>query len=134
MRPRMNPDVKAHREQPLNPDLPDNTSVKVIGLGGVGGIAARYGAMFLASLHRTVRLVLIDGDQFEASNASRMYFSGHGNKAAVTRTDLLKRFVESPLALIAIPEYVTPDNIERLIHSGDIVLCCVDNHATRKLI
>lgn len=122
------------RDRPLQPELPENTSVKVIGLGGVGGIVARYGAMFLASLGSSVRLVLIDGDQFEASNATRMYFSGHGNKAAVTRADLIGRFVESPLSLIAVPEYVTPENIGRLIHNGDIVLCCVDNHATRKLI
>ena len=28
---------------------------------------------------------------------------------------------------------MTPDNIERLIHGGDIVILAVDNHATRKL-
>jgi hypothetical protein len=108
--------------------------VKVIGLGGVGGIVACYGAMFLASLGRGVRLVLIDGDAFEHSNATRMYFSSHGNKAAVTRDDLLDRFVDSPLTLVAVEEFVTPDNIDRLIRSGDIVILAVDNHATRKLV
>jgi molybdopterin/thiamine biosynthesis adenylyltransferase len=122
------------RDVPLQPQLPEHASVKVIGLGGVGGIVARYGAMFLASLGTPVRLVLIDGDQFEPSNASRMYFSGHGNKAVVTRADLLPRFADSPLMLGAVPEYVTPENVDRLIHDGDIVLCCLDNHASRKLI
>ncbi len=118
----------------LVPRLEGVESVKIIGLGGVGGIVARYGAMFLASFSRPIRLVLIDGDQFEPSNATRMYFSGHGNKAEVTRADLLPRFADSPLSLIAVPEYVTPDNIGRLVRDGDVVLLAVDNHATRKLV
>src|SRR5262249_33116348 len=97
------------RDLPLHPDIAEGASVKVIGLGGVGGIVTRYLAMFLASLQRGVRLVLIDGDQFELSNASRMYFSGHGNKAEVTRADLLPRFAESPLTLVAVPEIVTSE-------------------------
>jgi hypothetical protein len=126
--------LETRRTRPLQPILPENASVKLIGLGGVGGIAARYGAMFLASLQCPARLVLIDGDQFEASNATRMYFSAAGNKATVTRADLLDRFADSQLSLLAIPEYITPENIGRLIRKGDLVLCCVDNHATRKLL
>ena len=121
-------------DQPLVPQLPDGTSVKLIGLGGVGSIVARYLAMFLASLGRDLRLVLIDGDAFEPSNATRMYFTRHGNKAAVTRADLLVRFAGSRLSLVAIPEYVAPDNLERLLHNGDAVFLAVDNHATRKLV
>ncbi|HYT91902.1 MAG TPA: ThiF family adenylyltransferase [Gemmataceae bacterium] len=130
----MNTIPKLRADQVLQPRLPDPCSVKVIGLGGVGGIVARYGAMFLASFDQAVRLVLIDGDQFEASNASRMYFSGHGNKAEVTRADLLDRFKDSQLSLVAVPEFITPENAPRLIHEGDIVLLAVDNHATRKLV
>jgi molybdopterin/thiamine biosynthesis adenylyltransferase len=121
-------------DRALTPHVPEGCSVKVIGLGGVGGIVARYGAMFLASFDAGVRLVLIDGDQFEPSNASRMYFSGHGNKAEVTRADLIDRFRDSPLSLVAVPEFVTPENVGRLIHEGDVVLLAVDNHATRKLV
>jgi len=122
------------RDRRLVPDLPDGTSVKLIGLGGVGGIVARYLAMFLASLDRDLRLVLIDGDAFEPSNATRMFFESHGNKAAVTRASLIDRFADSRLALVAIEEYVAPTNISRLIHDGDVVILCVDNHATRKLV
>src|SRR5262245_15481178 len=117
------------RNQSLQPELPEETSVKLIGLGGVGGIVARYGAMFLAALGRAVRLVLIDGDPFEPNNASRMFFGDCGNKAAVVRAELLPRFAESPLALIAIEEYATADNLPRLLHDGDIVILAVDNHA-----
>jgi hypothetical protein len=120
----------------LVPKIPDNLAVKVIGLGGTGGIVARYGAMFLAAADpaKSVRMVLIDGDVFENSNATRMFFSRCGNKAAVTRDDLLERFRDSPLSLTAVEEYVTPENITRLIHPGNLVILTVDNHASRKLV
>lgn len=118
----------------LEPNLPAGSTVKIIGLGGVGGIVAKYLALYLGSLCSGVRLVFIDGDAFEPSNASRMFFGACGNKAAVTRAELLPRFRETGLSLVAIEEYVTAGNIERLIHPGDTVILAVDNHATRKLV
>jgi hypothetical protein len=108
--------------------------VKLIGLGGVGGIVARYGSLFLASLDSNVRLVMIDGDSFEPSNTSRMHFGSFGNKAVVLRDELLPRFRDSYLTLFAVEEYVSETNIDRLIREGDIVMLAVDNHATRKLV
>jgi len=130
------PESPLPKDKPITPVLPDDQTVKIVGLGGVGSIVARYGAMFLASLagQTNARLVLIDGDKFEAKNSSRMFFSGYGNKAAVTRADLLDRFADSRLTLVAIEEYVTRENVARLLHNGDIILTAVDNHATRKLV
>jgi hypothetical protein len=108
--------------------------VKIIGLGGVGGIVARYGAVFLASLNRDLRLVLIDGDSFEPRNAGRMLFLNHGNKAVVVQQDLLEYLADARLAVVAIQEYVTAENIARLIQEDDTVVLAVDNHATRKLV
>lgn len=125
---------KLPRDQILQPVLPANANIKLIGLGGVGSIVARYLTIFLASLGRSARLVLIDGDSFEPSNASRMLFGNCGNKAAAIHEELLARFADSCIALEFIEEYVTPENISRLIHSGDFVLLAVDNHATRKLV
>jgi hypothetical protein len=127
---------KLPRDTALNPELPPGQSVKLIGLGGVGSIVARYGATWLASLakDRDARLVLIDRDTFQLHNATRMLFRQAGNKAAVVRDDLLQYFDESRLTLQAVEEFVTPDNIGRLINEGDIVLAAVDNHATRKLL
>jgi hypothetical protein len=113
--------------------LPADSVVKVIGLGGVGGIVARYLALYLASLRMPLRLVLVDGDAFEQTNFSRMFFSRHGNKAAVTRSDLAGRFAHTQLTILAIEEYVTAENVDRLIREDDIVVLAVDNHATRKL-
>lgn len=120
--------------QVLRPQLASGAAVKLIGLGGVGSIVARYSAVFLASLDQEVRVVLIDGDTFEPSNAARMLFSTCGNKAAVIGHELLTRFADCNLSLLAVEEFVTPENITRLIQRGDICLLCVDNHATRKLV
>jgi len=122
------------RNRALKPRLAANSSIKVIGLGGVGSIVARYGAVFLASLQKDARLVLFDGDRFEASNASRMLFGRHGNKAVVTARELKPRFIHSKLSIVPVKQYIRPENISTLIRSGDIVILCVDNHATRKLV
>lgn len=118
----------------LNPALKEGQAVKVIGLGGVGSIVARYGSIFLAALKTPARMVLIDGDTFEPKNASRMMFKDYGNKAEVVREDLLQASTESQLELTAVGEYITPENIGRLIRDGDIIILCLDNHKSRKLI
>lgn len=118
----------------LVPELGRLGDVKLIGLGGVGGIVARYGACYLAALEHDARLVLIDGDVFEPQNAARMLFREHGNKACVVRDDLLGNMHDSLLSVVAIEEYVTPENLPRLVRPGDTVLLAVDNHATRKLV
>jgi predicted ThiF/HesA family dinucleotide-utilizing enzyme len=127
-------DPGVRRRDRLVPDLERFHSVKVIGLGGVGGIAARYLVAFLAALGCTARVLLIDGDEFEVRNAERMLFSRCGNKAAVVRDDLLGVAEGSALTLAAIEEYVTPDNLDRLLRDDDVILLAVDNHATRKLV
>jgi molybdopterin/thiamine biosynthesis adenylyltransferase len=40
----------------------------------------------------------------------------------------------SQLTLVAIEEYLQSDNLDRLLREDDLVLLCVDNHATRKLV
>jgi hypothetical protein len=120
--------------RPLVPQLEDVSSVKVVGLGGVGGIVARYLVVYLAAAGTPVRVVLADGDEFEARNAERMLFTRCGNKAAVVRDDLLPFVDDSNVTLSAVEEYVTPENAERLLREGDVVLLAVDNHATRKLV
>ena len=108
--------------------------VKLIGLGGVGGIVARYLALYLNALGRPQRLVLVDGDDFEPRNAERMLFNDYGNKAAVTSSELARAIGESQLSVVGVEAYVTPENLPRLVREGDTVLLAVDNHATRKLV
>lgn len=121
-------------KEPLKPEIPDDATFKIIGLGGVGGPIARGLAIFLAASNKPTRLVLIDGDSFEPSNATRMIFGDCGNKAEVIRKELLPRFNSSSMELSSVEEFVTPENIDRLIREQDVVLLAVDNHATRKLV
>lgn len=118
----------------LQPTFLENTCFKIIGLGGVGGIVAKYTSMFLASVGRNARLVLVDGDSFELSNANRMFFGKYGNKAEVICEELLARFADSKLSLVPIKKFITSRNIGRSICNNDVVLLAVDNHATRKLV
>jgi len=118
----------------LVPHPEDLSAIKVIGLGGTGGIVARYLAMYLAALDAPLRLVLIDGDEFEPKNAERMFFSRCGNKASVVLESLAPMLGDSAVTLSAVEEYVTPENVEKLIHEGDVVMLAVDNHATRKVV
>lgn len=109
-------------------------AIKLIGLGGVGGIVARYLTVYLSAVDWPSRLVFIDGDVYTPENAARMVFSRCGNKAAVLRDDLIGAARDSGVTLTAIEEYVSAENLPRLVHDGDVVLLCVDNHATRKLV
>lgn len=122
------------RNLSLQPRLPDNAAIKLIGLGGVGSILARYLVVFLTALGRDVRLLLVDGDEYVYANSTRVLFADYGNKAKVLRNELRPRCMNTNLSLVAVEEYVTPDNLDRLVRSGDICLLAVDNHATRKLV
>jgi hypothetical protein len=126
--------AKRPRATALVPHIQDVDRVKLIGLGGVGGIVARYLVAFLAAADHPVRVLLIDGDEFEPRNAERMLFSQCGNKAAVVRDDLLDCVEDGSLTLAAVEEYANSENLGRLVVEGDVVLLCVDNHATRKLV
>jgi hypothetical protein len=120
--------------RPLTPAIAEGQCVKVIGLGGVGSVVARYAAVFLGSLGRDVRLVFIDGDAFEVTNAARMCFATYGNKAEVMAEELASTTLEETMTPEAIVAYVDEGNVAQLVRSGDIVLLCVDNHATRRLV
>jgi molybdopterin/thiamine biosynthesis adenylyltransferase len=118
----------------LHCQLPEGSRIKLIGLGGIGCIVLPYLAIFLKSLDRAVRLVLIDGDKFEPGNASRMAFTEAGNKAEIKAAETLAMLGPSGVAVLAVPQYVTQENMPQLIRPGDYVLLCVDNHPTRRLV
>lgn len=115
-------------------DLPDDSRVKVIGLGGIGCVVLQYLAVFLKSLDRPVRLVLIDGDRFEIANNRRMIFQTVGNKAEVKAAETVAWLGACEVSVVAVPRYITVESVEQLILPGDHVFLCVDNHPTRKLV
>ena len=115
--------------------LPENQTIKIIGLGGIGSIVVQFLSLFLDSnLRQPTRLVLIDGDEFTPSNAPRTTFQQLGNKAEVKAAETLSVIRSDRIAIVPIPRYVTQENVGELIRNGDLLMLCCDNHPTRKLI
>ncbi len=115
--------------------LPENQTIKIIGLGGIGSIVLQFLSRFLDSnLRQSTRLVLIDGDEFSPSNSPRTTFQQLGNKAEVKAGETVSLLSSDRIAIVAIPRYVSGDNVSELIREGDLLMLCCDNHPTRKLI
>ena len=109
--------------------------IKVIGTGGIGlcllPVLCRY-LNFSGEKHPSVEISLIDGDTFEERNRERQAFDQVGPKATVTAIEYRDQFPR--LTFWDNPVYVADNNVIQLIRENDIVLLCVDNHKTRKLI
>ena len=115
--------------------LPENQKIKIIGLGGIGSIVLQFLSLFLDSnLRQMTRLVLIDGDEFSPSNSPRTTFQQLGNKAEVKAGETLSMISSDRMAIVAIPRFITEENVGELICNGDLLMLCCDNHPTRKLI
>lgn len=106
--------------------------IKVIGIGGIGCALLPFLARFLNYRGERVRITLIDGDEFQRSNADRQAFGTLGNKAKVKAAELAREF--EGLSFRAVPEYVTEANIAQHLQEGDTIFLAVDNHKTRKLV
>ena len=115
--------------------LPENQKIEIIGMGGIGSIVLQFLSLFLDSnLRQPTRLVLIDGDEFSPANCPRTAFQQLGNKAEVKAGETVSLISSDRMAIVAIPRYVTDENVGDLIHNGDLLMLCCDNHPTRKLI
>jgi len=106
--------------------------IKAIGIGGIGCALLPFLCRYLQYSNEPARITLIDGDRFERGNAARQAFSGLGNKAEVKAGELAREY--EAVAFRSKPEYVTEDNVARLIGAGEVVFLMVDNHATRHLV
>ncbi len=106
--------------------------IKVIGIGGIGCALLPHLARYLQSSGEPARLTLVDGDVFESRNADRQAFPELGNKAKVKAMEMARQF--EGVSFRAISEFVTPENVGRIVRSGDVVFLGVDNHATRRLV
>jgi hypothetical protein len=102
-------------------NLDEDSRIKVVGLGGIGCIVLQYLTVFLKSLDRPLRLVLIDGDRFEVANNRRMIFQTVGNKAEVKAAEIVAWLGPCEVSVVAVPQYLTVESIEKLILPGDHV-------------
>jgi len=107
--------------------------IKIIGLGGIGAVLGNQLARFINfSEDHSAEFLLIDGDIYEPKNYQRQEFFDIGPKADVKCSELRARFTRSKFD--SFTEYLNVDNVGEVIEEGDIVLMCVDNHKTRKII
>jgi len=109
--------------------------IKVIGTGGIGlcllPSLCRY-LNYNGEKYPAVEVSLIDGDSFEERNRERQDFVETGPKASMTAAEYRDKYPR--LMFWDHPVYVADHNIIQMIRENDIVLLCVDNHKTRKLI
>jgi len=106
--------------------------IKVVGIGGIGGALLPTLSRFLNFGFSDVEVTLIDGGRYVERNRNRQVFDNLGSKAQITAERLVQDFPR--VRFRPQPAYLTEDNIVSLIREGDLVLLCVDNHATRKLV
>lgn len=109
--------------------------IKVVGTGGIGLCLLPTLCRWLAHSRvkfPDIQISLIDGDQFEEKNRERQSFNELGPKATTTANAYRTEF--PGLLFFDHPTYIDDNNIIQLIRENDIVMVCVDNHKTRKLI
>ena len=107
-------------------------NVKVIGVGGIGTILVDLVSRFLNYSDKPATVTLVDGDSFEPKNKTRQFFYELGYKADVKVEELTDKFKN--VAFVSFPKYLMPENIDTVIQEHDVILSCLDNHKTRKLI
>ena len=103
----------------------------VIGAGGLGSSALLY----LAS-SGLGHITVADGDAVDLTNLQRQVIhrmaSIGTNKAESARATLAT--VNPEVLVTAVPERVSGERLEALVHSADVVLDCSDNFATRHAV
>lgn len=109
--------------------------VKVIGTGGIGLCLLPTLSRFLnysTEAFPSVDITLVDGDSFEEKNKNRQGFKELGPKASVTADQYREEYPR--INFFDIPAYIDDYNVDQIVDENDIVLLCVDNHKTRKLV
>jgi len=116
--------------------MEEKINVKVIGLGGIGSIVCEGLSRFLnfeKSLVHYPLVTLVDGDKYETKNFVRQNFVTEGsNKAETKKGELKERFKN--IIYGGVPTFVTKENVSEIIKEKDVVMLCVDNHKTRKVV
>ncbi len=127
-------DEHADGDQELICRLGEGTHIVFVGQGGVGGSLLVPLIIFLRSLDVSIRLVLVDGDKFKPRDESRQAFHEPGNKAEVKAAEILQLVEYRKIIVVPVDQFLKPENIGQIIPEGAIVLLCVDNHESRKLV
>ncbi len=130
--------MKADLPEVLRPVLPEQgLHVVIVGCGGIGIHVVRgLLTLFRSMPAGRVRMVLVDGDEWEASNGARCLLDVEPgvNKAKSLVARLMPYVQGSGVTLVAVDSYLTPQNIANIIRPNSLCCLCVDNHRSRKLV
>lgn len=113
----------------------DFTRVVQIGCGGTGSLLVPHVARAIASIEeRKIEYILIDGDKVEDKNIKRQNFIA--NDIGQFKSDVLAKRYSLALGVNigSMPEYITRSNKIPSTGCYSILVGCVDNNKTRKLI
>ncbi|MCU0422537.1 MAG: tRNA threonylcarbamoyladenosine dehydratase [Bacteroidia bacterium] len=102
-----------------------NSNVLVVGLGGVGGIAAE-----MIARTGVGKMTIVDADTVEATNRNRQIPALSSTEGVLKTEVLAKRLLDinPDLDLTVIPEYFRDDLTHRVLDEGkfDYALDCID--------
>lgn len=104
------------------------TTVLVTGVGGLGGTAALY--LAVAGIGR---LILVRGGDLRLDDMNRQILMTHDwvNRPRVFKAKETLERINPDVQVDAICEYITPDNVDRLVQSADLALDCAHNFDER---
>ncbi|MBI5874682.1 MAG: ThiF family adenylyltransferase [Deltaproteobacteria bacterium] len=109
----------------------NRSKVAIVGLGGVGGIAAiQCARLGIQDMH------LIDGDAFEVSNLTRQMLCSiaHiGRSKAMVAAEALKD-INPKINSRVTTQYLTEENSKELLAGTDVIIDCTDNLVARIII
>lgn len=102
-----------------------NSNVLVVGLGGVGGIAAE-----MITRTGVGKMTIVDADTVEATNRNRQIPALHSTEGVLKTEVLAKRLLDinPDLELTVIPQYFRDDLTHKVLDEGnfDYALDCID--------
>jgi len=107
------------------------STVLVTGVGGLGGTAALYLAVAGVG-----RLILVRGGDLQRDDLNRQVLMTDDwvGKPRVFKAQQTLAALNPDIAIEAICEYVTPDNVYRLVRSADLALDCAFDFQERDLL
>ncbi len=108
-----------------------DTSICIIGCGGLGTTAAQY-----LTMSGVGKLSLIDNDLVDLSNLNRQTLFTE-NDIGKNKSEILSKKlkeINKNSSIIASKVRMTQGNIEKIIEKGDIILDCTDNFESRLII
>jgi molybdopterin-synthase adenylyltransferase len=108
-----------------------SSTVLVTGVGGLGGTAALYLAVAGVG-----KLILLRGGKLRLDDLNRQILMTENwvGKPRVFKAKTTLKNINPDVQIEAIEQYVTPENVDALVQTSDVVLDCAHNFSERDLL